>query len=351
MWSWVCRPWVYALKVLQLRAFDRGHLEMRARFLPLEVSFQEIHQEAMRRSELFLDPEGITAEAVLHRNTNQRYSVIYYPLWYLECDGGRAFIYDAMGGSRIGHLQGGADLLAKLMGEGSRKAFRFSEIRFLPFRCPNCGWDFPYRPLSALHFCPSCHGLWREHHRRWSPVPHATVPPPSGQRLQDLLWVPFWCFRAVLESERSRLESMADLYKLAPPPRAIDAAQESQRPIFFYIQAARFRNPKVTHDLASRMTFRQPYLPSVAPFPPQSRPQTAGISLSETDARELGPVVLGAMLPYNARTLEWLGGCRVRLMEARILYFPFRPLHLFWRELWTGVTFQKNALLEIPSAG
>jgi hypothetical protein len=143
---------------------------------------------------------------------------------------------------------------------------------------------------------------------------------------------------------------MADLYRMAPPYRAIDTDREAKRPIYFYIPAARFRNPKPIHDLGSRLTFLQPELPT-EPFPEGFEPVTAGASLTELDARELGPLILGAMIPpKNRRARAWLQGCRVKLHEPQVLYFPFSRFHLDWKELNTGLSFQHTTLVETVEA-
>lgn len=337
-------------QVLQLRAFDKEHLQKRASFVPLEVPFRQAREEAIHLSEAFLAPDDdLFPEVILHKLVGQRFSVIYFPIWYVECRHGEkqeTVLVDGVGGGVIRAMEDGSPILIKLMSEASRKPFKFSEIRFLPFRCPNCGWDLPYRPLSMLHLCPTCRRLWRERKGQWTAVDHEAIPPPQGQRWDELLWLPFWRFRTVLESSESRLETMADLYRLAPPPRLVDNARESQRPIYFYVPATRFRSPKAAHKLGSRLTFLQPEVSTEA-FPEGLEPLAAGGGLTELDARELGPVILGEMIPpKNRRATAWLQGCQVKLQEPRILYFPFSRAHLYWKGPWAGFTFQHNALSE-----
>ena len=61
----------------------------------------------------------------------------------------------------------------------------------------------------------------------------------------------------------------------------------------------------------------------------------------------MGPVILGAMIPQgNRRARAWLKDCRVELQEPKILYFPFVQADLFWKELSTGISFQRNTLPE-----
>ena len=340
-------------QALRLQPFGREHLEKRDSFLPLEISLEHAQTEAEARGNLFFEVEELIPEVTLHRMVGKTFSVIYFPIWYVECQntgGQEVFLIDAIGGSGIGSLPDGSAIQQKLRGEESRKSFEFSEIRFLPFRCPNCGWEFPFRPLSVLHFCPNCRRLFRESHGEWAETGYSVIPPPEGQSWEKLLWVPFWRCKTVLESPGERLENMASFYQLAPPLRVVNPEKEARRPIYFYIPAVKFRNPQVIHTLASRLTFIQPDL-KPGSFPDGSHPVTAGASLPRGDASEMGPVILGAMIPQgNRRARAWIKDCRVELQEPQIFYFPFAQADLFWKELSTGLSFQRNALSEDPSA-
>jgi hypothetical protein len=285
---------------------------------------------------------------ILHRLVGRSFSVIYFPLWHIEYqDGGerKSLLLDAVGGSIIGTPPNQSLIQQKLQGEESRKSFEFSEIRFLPFRCANCGWEFPFRPLSVLHFCPNCRRLFRESGGEWAETDYSVIPPPGGKSWEKLLWLPFWRCKTVLESNGERLETMAGLYQFAPPPRVVKP-EEARRPIYFYVPAVKFRSPQVLHSLASRLTYIQPEI-KPGSFPDGSHPVTAGGSLPDMDAQEMGPVVLGALIPQaSQKARSWLKGCQIDLRESQILYFPFAQADLFWKELSTGISFQRNALSE-----
>jgi len=134
---------------------------------------------------------------------------------------------------------------------------------------------------------------------------------------------------------------------VAPPIHPLPADPKvGDGPIHFYIPAVRLRNPKTLHNLASRLTFAQPGATAGA-FPEGLSPRTLGGSLSQADAAELGPMILGALIPpMNRRAVELLNGCRVELSEPMIIYFPFEQANLYWEEPWTRLAFQRSALSE-----
>lgn len=334
-------------QVLRLQPLDKD--QKVSSLLPLDVPLAEVESIAQALSQGLLVPEEIRPEVILHRLIGTRYSVVYLPIWYVECQdqgGTYTVLVDAVGGEGARLINDGPQILVRLMQGQESRPFTFSQICFLPFRCPNCGWVFPFYPFSALHLCRMCHRLWSELGGKWVEVPYSVIPPPKGKSWNSPVWIPFWQFRGVIESQGTRVDTLEGLHRMAPSVRAIPMERASERPIHFYVPAVRLRNPQTLHNLASRFTFAQP---EVAPggFPQGLRPRTLGGGLSQGQADQLGPMILGAIIPpLNRKTVSWLDGCRVELSEPRILYFPFEKANLYWQELWTGLAFQQSALSE-----
>ena len=336
-------------QAMYLEPFNKAHLLNRHAFLPLDLPLDSVKAEAKRASKAFFREVDITPQAILSCFIRSRFSVIYFPIVCVQCKNGDAvewFLLDGLTGNLLKQTEDASVIRTKLESDKSRKSFKFGEIRFLPFKCPNCGWEFPYRPLSILHFCPVCLHLYREKKGEWIETPYYAAPAPDNHNSDPLLWVPFWRFRAAMTSPVSSIKSMADLYELAPPIRVIDKEAEAKRPIYFYMPAIRFRNPKAAHTLGSRLTFRQPAFTKDL-FPEGYRPLTPGGNLTVADAHELGPIILGEMIPPKSRkSRKWMTNCEVKLQKPSIIYFPFIKHRLIWRDPVNGVSFQSNALAE-----
>ncbi len=339
-------------QVLRLQPFSPEHLAMRDSFLPLDIPLEAVQAEAANYADRFFQAEKMISEVNLERIVGLQLSLIYFPLWYVELsyEGGReVLLLDAVGQSPLQAVPDGSPILAKLKGNESRKPFQFSELRFLPFRCPNCGWAFPFFPLSVMHFCPTCRRLFQEKRGDWAEMEYSVVPPPGERPPKELLWVPFWRCRTILESSGERLQNLADLYRLAPPLRVFNPERESRRPIFFYLPAVKFRNPQTIHNLGSRLTFLQPEVP-LGSFEDGSHPPTAGGSVGIKDAQELGMMILGALIPQaNRKARAWIKDCRVEFQDSQLVFFPFTRADLFWKEMTSGISFQRNALSEYSS--
>jgi hypothetical protein len=100
------------------------------------------------------------------------------------------------------------------------------------------------------------------------------------------------------------------------------------------------------HTLGSRLTFFQPEF-NPGTFEDGSHPLTAGGSLSDKDAREMGLMILGSLIPQgNRKARAWIRNCRTDLRAPQVVYFPFARKDLFWKEALTGISFQRNALSE-----
>jgi hypothetical protein len=336
-------------QVLELHPLGREEGAPSALLLPLEVPLDAVRAQAERLSQAFLDPGDVEPDFILGRAVGLRFSVVYSPIWCIPMEDAAeedVRLLDALTGDLLKPQSPPGAILGRIRETKGGGEDGFGQMRFLPFRCPDCGWRFPLRVRSVLHLCPTCHRLWGERDGHWARIPYAVVPPPENIPWSGLLWVPFWRYRAGLGAGGRWIRTMAELYRLAPPPRLVQGDREAARPIYFFIPAMRLRNPNASQALASRLTFMQPDLPS-GRFPDGFRPANAGGSLAEGDARQMGPIVLGAMMPpRNRQTREWLREAEVELLEPRILFLPFRRQDLFWKELRTGLSFQHNALSE-----
>lgn len=335
-------------QVLELQPLGRSHGG--STLLPLDVPLDQVKAATQELSRDLPVPEEIRPEVVIHRLVGVKFSVIYVPFWYVQCrdqGGTHAVLVDAAGGDVARSIPHAVGVLPQLLAGHRGPPSPVTEIRFLPFRCPNCGWGFPFHRLSFLHLCRTCHRLWSERRGEWCEIPYAVVPPPQGRPWDGPVWIPFWRFRAAVESQGTRLDTVAELRRVAPPIHPLPADPKAGGgPIHFYIPAVRLRNPKTLHNLASRLTFAQPGMAPGA-FPQGLSPRSLGGSLSQADASELGPMILGALIPpMNRRAVELLNGCRVELSEPMIIYFPFEQANLYWEEPWTRLAFQRSALSE-----
>ena len=333
-------------QALQLRPLQTGQETGPERILPLEIPLTKAQNEADRLADIFFEAEDLHAEVNLQSFVGKVFSVIYFPVWFVECrlsSGRMTVLVDGLGRKPLRSLPDGSGISAKLKKGEAGAGEEFGRLQFIPLKCPNCGWDFSFQPSTSLPFCMSCLRLWRVQETRLVEIDYQTVSAPPGRERVDPVWIPFWRCRALLESGGIRLTTMADLYRLAPPPRVVDLQRESRRPIYFYIPAVKFSNPQTIHNLGSRLSFLQPDLQPEA-FADGSSPAAAGGSLSAKDAADLGAVILGSMVPQsNRKARSWLKNCKIKLQDPRIHYFPFSRADLFWKELNTGIAFQHNA--------
>lgn len=333
-------------QAIQLQPFDQEHEKQKQSFLPLEVPLAKAREAAEGAANIFFEAEDLFAEVILQSLVGRIFSVVYFPIWYVDCQHSRGreiTLIEGLGKKVLCTMPSGAAILSRLKEDGKKDPMDFSKLQFLPLLCPNCGWAFSFQPFNTLHFCITCRRLWKVQEGKLVEADYQVVSSPEGGAMKQVAWVPFWRCRGALESAGIRLTTMADFHRLAPPPRVVDQQMESRRPIYFYIPAVKFRNPQVLHTMGSRLTFLQPDL-ETEPFPDGSNPPAAGVSLPDRDACDLGGMILGSMVPQaNRKARAWLKNCKIDLSDPQIFYFPFSRADLFWRNLNTGIAFQHNA--------
>ncbi len=291
-------------------------------------------------------PRELKKEFVLNRTVGVRLSLVFLPMWYVEIssrDGAEAFLADAIDGkiSRVGRMKEGwieELLLSESPGE-------WDSLRLVPFRCPNCGWDLPHRPHDTAHLCSGCMKLWAEKRGIWTEIPYEVALPESEGSYERYLWMPVWKVRVGLVRKSRALEKLGELRRVLGSQR-MAAQTDGEAPIWFYIPAKIYPNPKGHHELATRLTILQPSL-QMGSFPSYAKINYASIELSEKEAMDLIPSILAAMVPPgNREALGWLLEGRIITMEMKMCFLPFRREHLFWREIHTGAALPRGRIGE-----
>jgi|YNPNPStandDraft_1061719.scaffolds.fasta_scaffold15201_4 hypothetical protein len=318
-----------------------GPADLQGPLMPVEVSRLEAMEALQRLGQSVLQPKGLTPEIVLESLVGVRLSLIFSPLWHGTAQVGETehhIFLDAIDGQELGEATSGG-ALGKSPAQKAPQEPLLGRLEFLPFRCPNCGWDLPFRPQSLLHLCPTCLRLWDGQEGRWKEIPYQAAAPPQGQAWEELLWVPFWCIQCRFSDGKTTLDTASELCRLAPQSNPMPPRTVRDGPCLLYVPATRLPDPKVTLAMAVRVTGAQPGL-ELTGFPQGAGVRSAGASLPRSDAGHMATAVLAGLVPFrNKRLLEWLGRARAQLGEAKVVFLPFSRKDIFWKELHTQATF------------
>lgn len=317
--------------------------ELRQSSFPVEISRAKAMEALERLTQGYAQPQGLTPEMVLETLVGVRLSLVFFPVWRGVVRAGEEeqhFFLDGLEGTLLGKttLAGPA---SKYSPQGARES-SLGELRLLPFRCPNCGWDLPFRPSSLLHLCPTCLRLWSGHEGGWKEIPYEAAIPPGGKFKEELLWVPFWCFQCRYSDGRKVLERASELRGLALQAPGPGRRPDDEAPLILYVPGIRLPDPKVSMALAVRLTGAQPKM-TLSGFPTGMKVNSAGASLSMEDAGQMALPVLAGLIPFrNRQLLNWLRGVKAELGEAKVRFLPFARKDIFWMELHSKATFPHN---------
>lgn len=311
--------------------------------LPVELGRKAALEALEKLIQSYPQPPGVSPEMVLESLVGLKLTLIYLPVWRATFRLGEDEQHYFLDGVD-GRFMGKSSVDEPKPGSAQEEAQEpfLGEIKLLPFRCPNCGWDLPFRPSSLLHLCPTCLRLWTGYEGGWREMPYEVALPPGRRIREDYLWVPFWCFRCRYTDGRKHLESASELRRLAvqaPGPRL---EFEKDEPAILYVPAIRFPDPKVSMGLAVRITGAQPSM-EMGGFSTGVKVDSSGGSLSVEDAKQMALPILAGLVPFrNRELLKWLAGVKADLGEARVRFLPFIRKDIFWMELHTKTTFPHN---------
>ena len=254
-------------------------------------------------------------------------SLIYTPV-YLE---GKT-LFDAVTAQRMNDLPD-PTLLSALPGTNPGAS---AKILFLPTLCPQCGWNLEGEKDALSLGCNNCRSLWLYRGTHLEQLPFTTMPSPETP---DLL-LPFWKMK--ITAEGFAVASVADLIRLANLPKVATPTLEST-PLYFWSPAFKI-NPSLYMRWTRIMTVAQPTVQADDKMGTESLQIFHPVTLPLVEAVEGVRMNLGQLLSDKQRLLYALGRAKITLVDAELVYHPFRRQNNELIHTTLGLTVDQNAL-------
>ncbi len=333
--------------VIRLRYFSLSNQDQRAEFIKAEVPIKQAFLRGLRAMRLGLAPSKVShPELERIELIGERASLIYFPLWLISCaypQGKATLVIDALAGDVLKAWWGDVEKVQVQTGVELGKDAGLGQVQFLPFRCPECGWDLPFHPYNTIHICRNCRRAWSEKRGRMVEVDHSVVDAASSSR-GSWVFLPFWIFKGAIVHGDHRVENMAQLLRIAPPPRVVDFEAEAQNPICFFIPAFKSRGLSQLNRMAHMLLLNPPSR-SYIPRHRLEEEKLMGVYLPEGEARQMARVVLFSLIPPgNRQAQSVLGRGKLELYEPRLEWFPFSVSNHNYTEPLSGFALTRNAV-------
>ncbi|RLA93449.1 MAG: hypothetical protein DRG25_04505 [Deltaproteobacteria bacterium] len=327
---------------LRVRAFNQKEIEKWGFPLKETISYEQAKNYVEKQKGKVLKLKNIDIEMEKVGLIGERYSLIFFPIWAFtisSSQGEAEILIDGVSHSVINIPQKEKRPLLLNLRE---KNFGFSQgdIRFIPYRCPICGWDFNFHPFNIIHLCTTCGRAWRERGGSYKEVPYKVA---KGKGDQKKLYLPFWTFRVFLIAPEEKVSTLDKFYHYFPIPRLIKKEKQRQ-PIKFYIPAFRIKNIPVVNKFSTLFTQHQPqteYLEKEAIL----KHDFGDIFLSSKEAKEMAEILLFSLIPKNSRKAKkFVSQAQIRFSREQLEWYPFLEKGIFFREENTGFALQKGAV-------
>lgn len=188
-----------------------------------------------------------------------------------------------------------------------------AQIHFIPALCPNCGGDLEGNRNALSLTCRRCYTIWKTEKNQLTPMSYAVI----GSDVEDTVWMPFWKIKA--EVSGVKLDSYADLIRLANLPKAVLKTDESEE-FYFWIPAFRVF-PLVFLRLARGMITVQPK-DELTNQLPDGTVYSVTFPYSEA-VRSLKIHVIGMIKPRK-QLKNIIDKIEIRNPQALLVYVPFQ---------------------------
>ena len=332
---------------LKLPFFDREEMSKSNFVMEVELDFKEAVKQGSLLTQVGLDETGIQIYLEKTRIVGERYSIIYFPFWMvrLSLPGQKpsVLILDAVANTvtRILTENQWEDMEAR--SKKARSSVNFSNIHFIAFKCPNCGWDLPLNRFDVIHLCGTCKQAWIEKGGRFRAVRFEIAALTQGTG-QDVIYLPVWVFQAQITSHGKHLKTVADLQTFSGVlPLGVKQGGDKER-FCFFMPAAKIRNILAADKLSIGLTNKQATYQCV-PVERIAELKTMGVFLSPRAAGNMAEILLCSLTPRNNRKKqEFVKDAKISIDKMHVLWWPFYEQRLFLRDAICGCGIQKGTL-------
>jgi len=219
----------------------------------------------------------------------------------------------------------------------------FSKVSFIPFKCPNCGWDLPMHRFDVIHLCATCQRAWLERGGQFRAVTFEVAAPRNGSG-HPLVYLPFWVFQTEITSRGRTLRTVTDLHGFSYmfPTRVPQPADKN--PMRFFIPAVEIRDIAAANKLATSVTNTQP-TPHYMPKERMGSCKLSGAFLPPKAARKMADVLLCSLTPKNnTKWQDFVQEASISISKMHLLWWPFYEQRLFLRDALCGCGIQKGTV-------
>ena len=295
-----------------------------------------------------LESEDVEPELEDTQEVGEQYSIIYVPFWLAKIaarNTKQIIAMDAISGSSVKRFTGEEIKTLKKMLEGAGNSSDLPVLRFIPFRCPDCGWELPFYPYNSVHICSTCGRGWFEFGGKFRRVNYRIAEAPSKANKNNVIFLPFWRIKMTVAMPDGTVKSIPQLIGRGYQPyrkSLLDSGEDMLTN--FMIPAFRIKNINAFNKIASRLTANPVKYRFEESADPGSR-SFGGVNLTYSEAEEMARVVLLSLIPPFARkALQELKDADFKFSNHELIYLPFREEGLFLRDLYSGFSIQKGAV-------
>jgi hypothetical protein len=308
------------------RFVDASHQAIACRHFPVSLGFrsqtQKLRFAAGQSDGIFLKPDlslkdflqilddrfrvNLPKPILYQAHIGETLTLLYAPFY--KTDGK---LYDAVLNKPLSAVE--SEAIEKLQKQQEQPVW---PISFLPTLCPRCGWDLQGIRDSLVLNCTNCRTCWWEKKGKLEELPcaYATGSEPTEH------YLPFWRIQA--DIRHIKLESYADLIKLANLPRVMRPGWERRR-FYFWSPAFKVR-PQSLLTFATHATLHQPddHLKKGQPAGIMH-----GVNMPVSEAVESLKLLLSGMMRPRERMIQTIQDVEITARRVLLVYLPFQEGH------------------------
>jgi DNA-directed RNA polymerase subunit RPC12/RpoP len=315
-------------------------------FLPPTIEARTALNNALKKLRKRFDLKRGSLELSETRIIGKALSLVYTPFYCVLLDKGDqsiSVLLEAIGGRVTAVMKGNGAQLILEGGFSRRNELKTRNLRFIPLRCLECGWDFQSTVQSKVLLCQHCGRAWEEYGGSLRNITYDVAAPPAREKT-SLIHMPFWKLRVnirIIDRVVSDVKGFRNMLSFSLYPKDLNPERE----LFFYIPAFRLKQAEEFDRLASQITRLQPEIRwRTTDLLTQLR--FGDVQVSREEAREMSMITYLTLITDQVKTgMEPLLKAKIQILSVGLIYLPFVDDFIYLREPVTRVHFHKKSVL------
>ncbi len=304
------------IEAMKIYPYDEHIMKREGKIFPIK-SLKKSALEGLAKRLVYEEIDDI--QVTLHKFflLDIHLNLIYFPLWVIPYNNRKYLLIDGWSNHIIGEES--RDLHSIELEDNTYRTD--NKLNFIPFKCPECGWELPFLGHCIIHLCQNCGRAWRENKGHFIRTGYKIALPKKD--IEQTLFLPFWEHKVEILINNNRLKNIIDLNRIFLAGTFRQTNMDYPENLYFYVPAFGLKNPNAVNRIGRLITLNQTRYETWE-YTGRKKINIVGASINASDAKKVAHLLLYTFWPRNYIVFQKTHGeINFQITETSLVWLPF----------------------------